>query len=421
MLINKLLKRGKKESEGEGERDEEGESGDEENSLEGDEEDSLEEDSFEKESGERDTKKASNTLKKPIEATQFKYDHKGISLRMNFFDACWKEEFIRFRTLTLPNSNVVIVCYDVNDLESFNEIETTIVFMISQRAPKDVRIVLCGMKVDLRVNCEESKEERESVNCEEREKERRDCDGMERRDCDRESKEDCDRESKEDCDRESKEDCDRESKEDCDKNRNCNCKNCNKNNPRRIIHPWEGERLAMKIKAEKFFECSGRTGEGIEKLFVYLRGLQVVDCDCEIAREGETARNEREGERNGCEREDERNGCEGETARNEKLVEKDEGNGKGSEPARNDERKGNKTANGKVTPKTTNVASPKTTNVASPKTTNEEREQVTAKAEKEKETARGMCKQKESESEEKEKEKREEEEKPRGSFFFCCA
>lgn len=58
----------------------------------------------------------------------------------------------RFRTITsayYKNSHAVVVVYDTNNLDSFQEIESFWINEIKMNADKDIQIVLVGTKMDL--------------------------------------------------------------------------------------------------------------------------------------------------------------------------------------------------------------------------------------------------------------------------------
>lgn len=127
----------------------------------------------------------------PIESEIMNYDVNGTLINLKIFDTSGQDDYSRFRALTLPISDYVLVCYSIIDRASFKEVEDTLVSMIEQKAPAHAKVVLCATKIDC----------------------------MEEGDIDRE----------------------------------------------------EGLELKKRIGAVAFFECSSFTGQGIHKIFDYIK------------------------------------------------------------------------------------------------------------------------------------------------------
>lgn len=98
-------------------------------------------------------------LATPIESEIYEYKMKNKSFQIKIFDTSGQDEYSRFRTLTLPISDYVLVCFSVIDQKSFSEVGDTLVYMIKQKAPENTRVILCGSKIDLRTDSSITKEE----------------------------------------------------------------------------------------------------------------------------------------------------------------------------------------------------------------------------------------------------------------------
>lgn len=73
----------------------------------------------------------------------------GQQVKLQMWDTAGQE---RFRTITsayYKNSHAVVVVYDINNLDSFQEIESFWINEIKMNADKDIQIVLVGTKMDL--------------------------------------------------------------------------------------------------------------------------------------------------------------------------------------------------------------------------------------------------------------------------------
>lgn len=86
----------------------------------------------------------------PIENESVEFSIKNKSMQLKIFDTSGQDEYSRFRTLTLPISDYILVCFSVADPKSYSEVGDTLIHMIRQKAPENVRIILCGSKIDLR-------------------------------------------------------------------------------------------------------------------------------------------------------------------------------------------------------------------------------------------------------------------------------
>lgn len=87
----------------------------------------------------------------PIESHTIGYSVGGDTrVNLKIFDTSGQDDYSRFRTLTLPVSDYVLVCFSVVDPMSFSEVEDTIVSMVASKAPQTVKVILCGTKIDRR-------------------------------------------------------------------------------------------------------------------------------------------------------------------------------------------------------------------------------------------------------------------------------
>lgn len=86
----------------------------------------------------------------PIESRTVTYDVSGVKINLKIFDTSGQDDYSRFRALTLPVSNYILVCYSVIEPMSFSEVEDTIVSMVETKAPKHAKIILCATKIDMR-------------------------------------------------------------------------------------------------------------------------------------------------------------------------------------------------------------------------------------------------------------------------------
>lgn len=86
----------------------------------------------------------------PIENEDFIFSTEGKKFKLKIWDTSGQEDFSRFRTLTLPMSDYVIICYSITDPMSFYEVEDTLIPMVKQKAREDVNIMLVATKIDKR-------------------------------------------------------------------------------------------------------------------------------------------------------------------------------------------------------------------------------------------------------------------------------
>lgn len=86
----------------------------------------------------------------PIESEELGFSIKKKNFKLKIWDTCGQEDFSRFRALTIPMSDYVIICYSVVDSGSFYEVEDTLSPMIKEKAKPDTKIILVATKIDLR-------------------------------------------------------------------------------------------------------------------------------------------------------------------------------------------------------------------------------------------------------------------------------
>lgn len=95
----------------------------------------------------------------PIESEnmEFCFDSKRSNLKI--FDTSGQDDYSRFRALTLPVSDYILICFSVNDPLSYSEVLDTIHFLVKDKMPERAKILLCATKVDCRFNTGITKEE----------------------------------------------------------------------------------------------------------------------------------------------------------------------------------------------------------------------------------------------------------------------
>lgn len=86
----------------------------------------------------------------PIESRTITYTVNTTKINLKIFDTSGQDDYSRFRALTLPVSDYVLICYSVVDPMSFSEIEDTILSMVQSKAPAYVKTILCATKIDRR-------------------------------------------------------------------------------------------------------------------------------------------------------------------------------------------------------------------------------------------------------------------------------
>jgi small GTP-binding protein len=91
-----------------------------------------------------------NIAATPVENEDINYTMGGKKLLLKIWDTSGQDEYSRFRALTIPASDYILVCYSVKDISSFTEVQDSIIFIIKQKAPAHAKIVLCATKIDMR-------------------------------------------------------------------------------------------------------------------------------------------------------------------------------------------------------------------------------------------------------------------------------
>ncbi|KAI5170287.1 Ras-like protein gene family, member A [Pancytospora epiphaga] len=86
----------------------------------------------------------------PIESEVFSTAVNTTPVTLKIFDTSGQDDYSRFRALTLPISDYVLICYSTVDLMSFTEVEDTIISMVKLKAPANAKVVLCGTKTDIK-------------------------------------------------------------------------------------------------------------------------------------------------------------------------------------------------------------------------------------------------------------------------------
>lgn len=83
----------------------------------------------------------------------------GKKMLLRIYDTSGQESFAHFRSLTIPISEYVMIVYAIDDHSSFNEITDTLVPLIMEKGPKNVKIILVATKKDLRTKEDKTTEE----------------------------------------------------------------------------------------------------------------------------------------------------------------------------------------------------------------------------------------------------------------------
>lgn len=86
----------------------------------------------------------------PIESEDFISEVGGRSMKLKIWDTSGQDDYSRFRTLTLPISDYIMICYSIIDSMSFYEVEDTLVPMVRQKARESAKIILVATKTDKR-------------------------------------------------------------------------------------------------------------------------------------------------------------------------------------------------------------------------------------------------------------------------------
>lgn len=86
----------------------------------------------------------------PIESEELDFTVKKLKFKLKIWDTCGQEDFSRFRALTIPMSDYIIICYSIADSLSFYEVKDTLAPMIKDKAKENSKIILVGTKADLR-------------------------------------------------------------------------------------------------------------------------------------------------------------------------------------------------------------------------------------------------------------------------------
>lgn len=86
----------------------------------------------------------------PIESESLDYVMNGKNINLKIFDTSGQEDYSRFRALTLPVSDYILICFSVDDPLSYSEVFDTIHYMVKDKMPAGAKILLCATKIDMR-------------------------------------------------------------------------------------------------------------------------------------------------------------------------------------------------------------------------------------------------------------------------------
>lgn len=95
----------------------------------------------------------------PIENEDYIFTAAGKQFKLKIWDTSGQDDFLRLRSLTLPVSDYIMVCYSIADPLSFYEVENTLMPMIRQKAKENAKIMLVATKLDKRCDDTISTEE----------------------------------------------------------------------------------------------------------------------------------------------------------------------------------------------------------------------------------------------------------------------
>lgn len=95
----------------------------------------------------------------PLLTEEIRKTVKNKKMLLKVWDTSGQENFYTFRTLTLPISDYVIICYSVDDIRSFYEVTDTLIPMIQTKGKEGVKIILVATKIDVRTDDDRSYEE----------------------------------------------------------------------------------------------------------------------------------------------------------------------------------------------------------------------------------------------------------------------
>lgn len=95
----------------------------------------------------------------PIECENFDFEVREKKYRLKIWDTSGQDDYSRFRTLTLPMSDYVLICYSITDPMSFYEVESTLLQMVKVKGKEDAKVLLVATKKDMRTDDNISKEE----------------------------------------------------------------------------------------------------------------------------------------------------------------------------------------------------------------------------------------------------------------------
>lgn len=88
----------------------------------------------------------------PIDSQDINFVINKKKFRLKVWDTSGQDDFTRFRTITVPLSDYLIVVYSITDPLSYYEVEDTLMPLIKQKGKENVKIILVGTKIDLRTD-----------------------------------------------------------------------------------------------------------------------------------------------------------------------------------------------------------------------------------------------------------------------------
>lgn len=66
------------------------------------------------------------------------------------FDTSGQDDYARFRALTLPISDFIIICYSLIDPSSYADVMDTLHYMVKEKKAPLAKVILCATKMDMR-------------------------------------------------------------------------------------------------------------------------------------------------------------------------------------------------------------------------------------------------------------------------------
>ncbi|WUR03705.1 Rho Ras-like GTP-binding protein [Vairimorpha necatrix] len=86
-------------------------------------------------------------------SANIEYKEENHLVELKLWDTAGQDEFSRFRHLALPNAHYVLICFNVDNRKSYNEVTNTFIPQIKEINP-EAKYFLAATKIDLRDDSE---------------------------------------------------------------------------------------------------------------------------------------------------------------------------------------------------------------------------------------------------------------------------